>query len=106
MYALLNITDQHVVDTGTDKEELQDSLDRLKTLHPETDYQLFSPASDKTPEQLELLYGLTLELLKVGKINPLFIKLTKIDLLGTETEITALQVINDARAWIDTHVAD
>ena len=69
-------------------------------------YQLFSPASDKTPEQLELLYGLTLELLKVGKINPLFIKLTKIDLLGAETEITALQVINDARAWIDAHVQD
>lgn len=106
MYALLNTTNQHLVDTGTDKEELQDSLDRLKALHPENDYQLFSPASDKTPEQLELLYGLTLELLKVGKINPLFIKLTKIDLLGAETEITALQVINDARAWIDAHVED
>lgn len=67
-------------------------------------HKVFSPASDKTPEQLELLYGLTLELLKVGKINPLFIKLTRIGLLGDETEITALQVINDARAWIDAHV--
>jgi hypothetical protein len=67
-------------------------------------HKVFTEAVEKTPEQLELLYGLTLELLKVGKINPLFIKLTKIDLLGNETEITALQVINDARAWIDTHV--
>lgn len=72
----------------------------------EPGHEVFTQAIDKTPEQLELLYGLTLELLKVGKINPLFIKLTKIDLLGNETEITALQVINDARAWIDTNVAD
>ena len=69
-------------------------------------HKVYGPVVEKTAEQLELLYGLTLELLKVGKINPLFIKLTKIDLLGTETEITALQVINDARAWIDTHVQD
>lgn len=106
MYALLNITDQLLVDSGLDKETLTAVRDELRTRNPENQYEVFTQAIEKTPEQLELLYGLTLELLKVGKINPLFIKLTKIDLLGTETEITALQVINDARAWIDTHVAD
>jgi hypothetical protein len=106
MYTLLNITDQLLVDSGLDKETLTAVRDELRTRNPENQYEVFTQAIEKTPEQLELLYGLTLELLKVGKINPLFIKLTKIDLLGTETEITALQVINDARAWIDTHVAD
>lgn len=104
MYALLNLTDQHVVDTGTDKEELQDSLNRLKELNPQSNYQLFSPASDKTPLQLELLYSLVLELLKTGKVNPVFIKMTMTNLLGEEVEMTALQIINDARAWIDAHV--
>ena len=98
MYALLNTTDQLLVDSGLDKETLTAVRDELRTRNPENQYEVFTQAIEKTPEQLELLYGLTLELLKVGKINPLFIKLTKIDLLGNETEITALQVINDARA--------
>ena len=106
MYALLNTTLNHIVDTGTDKEELQDSLNRLKELNPQSNYQLFSPASDKTPLQLELLYSLVLELLKTGKVNPVFIKMTMTNLLGEEVEMTALQIINDARAWIDAHVQD
>lgn len=69
-------------------------------------YAIYSPASDKTPQQLELLYALTLQLLKVGKVNPLFIKVELTDLLGETTEITARQIINDARNWIDAHVAD
>lgn len=102
MYVIVDTNSSHQY---SDKEEAQQALIAMeREFGP--GYQLFSPASDKTPEQLELLYGLTLELLKVGKINPLFIKLTRIGLLGDETEITALQVINDARAWIDAHVVD
>lgn len=102
MYAII---DTRAASLYADKEEAEQArLSYEREFGP--GWQLFSPASDKTPEQLELLYGLTLELLKVGKINPLFIKLTRIGLLGEETEITALQVINDARAWIDAHVVD
>lgn len=68
------------------------------------DYAVYSPASDKTPLQLELLYSLALELLQVGKVNPLFIKLEMTNLLGEVTELTARQIINDARNWIDAHV--
>lgn len=102
MYVIVDTNNQHQY---ADKEEALTAITAMEREFGHG-YKLFSPASDKTPEQLELLYGLTLELLKVGKINPLFIKLTRIGLLGDETEITALQVINDARAWIDAHVVD
>ena len=100
---MYTIVDTKQATQYTDKEEAQAALTAMeREFGP--GYQLYGPVVEKTPEQLELLYALTLELLKIGKINPIFIKLTKIDLLGNETEITALQVINDARAWIDTHV--
>lgn len=100
MYALIDTTKQHLY---SDKEEAQASL----TAHEREfgpGFALYGPVVEKTPDQLELLYGLTLQLLKTGKINPVNIRLNITDLLGQETEITALKVINDARAWIDTHV--
>lgn len=65
------------------------------------DFKVYSPASDKVPEQLELLYALTIQLLTVGKVNPLFIKLELVNLLGEVREVTARQIVNDARAYLD-----
>ena len=104
MYLIINEDPLgHQVAAGpmTDKEEAFAFASAAGGAH-----KVYGPVVEKTPEQLELLYALTLELLKVGKVNPLFIKMTRVGLLGDETEITALQVINDARAWIDAHVQD
>lgn len=102
MYVIVDTKQQHQF---ADKEEAQAALTAMeREFGP--GYQLFSPASDKTPLQLELLYSLVLELLKTGKVNPVFIKMTMTNLLGEEVEMTALQIINDARAWIDAHVQD
>lgn len=98
MYVIVDTLDYRVF---TDKEEAQALAKEMGA-----PYRVFSPASDKTPLQLELLYSLVLELLKTGKVNPVFIKMTMTNLLGEEVEMTALQIINDARAWIDAHVQD
>lgn len=100
MYVIVDTLQQHQY---ADKEEAQAALTAMeREFGP--GYRLFSTASDKTPLQLELLYSLVLELLKTGKVNPVFIKMTMTNLLGEEVEMTALQIINDARAWIDAHV--
>ena len=67
---------------------------------------VYSPASNKVPEQLELLYALTIQLLKVGKVNPLYINVKLTDLLGQTREITARQIVNDARAYLDATDSD
>ena len=97
MYIIVDTTQQT---TYTDKEEAQRALKDFET-HFGPGYQLYSPASDKVPEQLELLYALTVQLLTVGKVNPLFIKLELVNLLGEVREVTARQIVNDARAYLD-----
>ncbi len=84
-----------------DKDE---ALAEVAKLGP--NYKLYVPAVENAPEKLELLYGLTLQLLKVGKVNPLFIKVEKTNLLGETEELTARQIINDARAYMDTITFD
>jgi len=84
-----------------DKDE---ALAEVAKLGP--NYKLYVPAVENAPEKLELLYGLTLQLLKVGKVNPLFIKVEKTNLLGDTEELTARQIINDARAYMDTIAFD
>ena len=42
----------------------------------------------------------------MGKVNPLFIKVEKTNLLGETEEFTARQIINDARAYMDTIAFD
>lgn len=98
MYIIANAT----VASRFDKEEAEAEVAKLNRDNPGSEYKLYVPVVAKTPEKLELLYGLTLQLLKVGKINPLNITLEIINLLGEVETITARQVINDARAWIDT----
>jgi len=84
-----------------DKDE---ALAEVAKLGP--NYKLYVPAVENAPEKLELLYGLTLQLLKVGKVNPLFIKVEKTNLLGETEKLTARQIINDARAYMDTIAFD
>ena len=84
-----------------DKDE---ALAEVAKLGP--NYKLYVPAVENAPEKLELLYGLTLKLLQVGKVNPLFIKVEKTNLLGDTEEFTARQIINDARAYMDTIAFD
>ncbi len=84
-----------------DKDE---ALAEVAKLGP--NYKLYVPAVENAPEKLELLYGLTLQLLKAGKVNPLFIKVEKTNLLGETEELTARQIINDARAYMDTITFD
>jgi len=84
-----------------DKDE---ALAEVAKLGP--NYKLYVPAVENAPEKLELLYGLTLQLLKVGKVNPLFIEVEKTNLLGETEKLTARQIINDARAYMDTIAFD
>lgn len=100
MYVVLNTTNNTLYATGLDKEALEKEIVEMKRVTGD-DFQLFSPASDKVPEQLELLYALTIQLLTVGKVNPLFIKLELVNLLGEVREVTARQIVNDARAYLD-----
>lgn len=89
-----------------DKEEALAEVAKLNRDKPGSDYKLYVPAVDNAPEKLELLYGLTIQLLKVGKVNPIFIKIEKTNLLGETEEFTARQIINDARAYMDTLAFD
>ena len=98
MYVVVNTA------TSTQHMDKEDAERVAAELGP--DFAVYSPASDKTPLQLELLYALTVQLLTVGKINPLFITVELTNLLGETTEYTARQIVNDARAWIDAHVED
>lgn len=97
MYIIANAA----VASRFDKDE---ALAEVAKLGP--NYKLYVPAVENAPEKLELLYGLTLQLLKVGKVNPLFIKVEKTNLLGETEELTARQIINDARAYMDTITFD
>ena len=102
MYVVVDTTQQT---TYADKAEAEAALAAMeREFGP--GYVLYSPASDKTPLQLELLYALTVQLLTVGKVNPLYITVELTNLLGETTEYTARKIVNDARAWIDAHVED
>ena len=90
--------------TTASRYDKDEALAEVAKLGP--NYKLYVPAVENAPEKLELLYGLTLQLLKVGKVNPLFIKVEKTNLLGDTEEFTARQIINDARAYMDTIAFD
>lgn len=98
MYIIANAN----VASRFDKDEALAEVAKLNQSDPNGNYKLYVPAVENAPEKLELLYGLTLQLLKVGKVNPLFIKVEKTNLLGDTEEFTARQIINDARAVMDT----
>lgn len=102
MYIIANAN----VASRFDKDEALAEVAKLNQSDPNGNYKLYVPAVENAPEKLELLYGLTLKLLQVGKVNPLFIKVEKTNLLGDTEEFTARQIINDARAYMDTIAFD
>ena len=101
MYAVINTTQKTLHATGLDKEALETDIAQLKAISND-EFVLYTPVGNATIETLELLYGLTVNLLKVGKVDPLFITLDITDLLGETKQITARQVVNDARFWLDS----
>lgn len=100
MYA---IVDTAAPDLFALKDEAQAHADAKNAETPGR-FTVYGPTSDNAPIKIELLYALVVQLLKVGKVNPMFITVEMTNLLGEVESISARQIVNDARAWIDSHV--
>lgn len=84
-------------------DKAREALDRLREQHPDKAYTLVKQIADEpdTDDAFERLYALTIQLMDASGINPfnLQMKLTALD--GQETEISAYNIIHQARAWKD-----
>ena len=106
MYLLIHNQTTVVGEPYTDKDAAFDARDALRAIASADDhYEVHCPAlaPDATSESLELLYSLAIQLLKVGKVDPLHISVELTNLIGDTRTLTARQIVNDARIWIDNN---
>lgn len=98
MYMLVNAETANATPSRDDADE---KLANIKQIDPATDWKLFSPVSESTPQSLERLYALTDYLLRVSKVDPTKLQMNLTNMVGDETTFTAMKVMIDARIQLD-----
>lgn len=98
MYLLINAETANATPNRDDADE---KLANIKQIDPTTDWKLFSPVSESTPQSLERLYALADYLLRVSKVDPTKLEMKLTNLLDEVETFTAMKVMIDARIQLD-----